>query len=242
MQFIGLAGRAGSGKDTIADYLVEKYGFVKFSFSDALYKEVQDAFGLSDQSLLRDRETKEQYTPWLALINCIDVEFVKVAVEELNSEHRKHGLEPLLYPTEMDLSPRWILQQWGTAYRRAQDPLYWIKKADQFVQAFKEVADPDSCGGIVNTSVRFPNEVEYVRSQGGSVWHIHRNSLPPMDNAGHVSEQPVPFEFGSDKEIHNNSTIERLRTGISLLYTSNAPRIWIESNESTLGIEQSPKE
>jgi dephospho-CoA kinase len=56
---IGLAGKAGTGKDTIADYLVRKYGFVKFAFSDALYQEVQDAFGLEDQDLLRNRDTKE---------------------------------------------------------------------------------------------------------------------------------------------------------------------------------------
>lgn len=33
---IGLAGRAGSGKSTIAHYLVEKYGFIKYSFAEPL--------------------------------------------------------------------------------------------------------------------------------------------------------------------------------------------------------------
>ena len=39
---IGLSGYAQVGKDTVANYLVEKYGFVKVSFADpireALYK------------------------------------------------------------------------------------------------------------------------------------------------------------------------------------------------------------
>jgi hypothetical protein len=33
---VGLCGFAGSGKDTLADFLVDNYGFEKFSFSDAL--------------------------------------------------------------------------------------------------------------------------------------------------------------------------------------------------------------
>lgn len=33
---IGLSGYGGSGKDTIADILVEKHGFVRFAFADAM--------------------------------------------------------------------------------------------------------------------------------------------------------------------------------------------------------------
>ena len=33
---IGLAGKKGSGKDTIADYLCEQYGFIKYGFGDPI--------------------------------------------------------------------------------------------------------------------------------------------------------------------------------------------------------------
>lgn len=36
MRLIGIAGKAGAGKDTVADYLVETFGFRKASFADAL--------------------------------------------------------------------------------------------------------------------------------------------------------------------------------------------------------------
>ena len=37
---IGLSGKAGSGKDTIADYLVTNYGYTKFALADAVREAV----------------------------------------------------------------------------------------------------------------------------------------------------------------------------------------------------------
>ena len=81
MILIGLAGHAGSGKDSVADYLVSRYGFVKSSFSDALYREVAAAFGLPDESLLRDRATKEVPTELLAAKKCSRSEERRVGKE-----------------------------------------------------------------------------------------------------------------------------------------------------------------
>lgn len=39
-----LSGKAGSGKDTLADYLVEKYNFIKISFADELKKQVSKKY------------------------------------------------------------------------------------------------------------------------------------------------------------------------------------------------------
>ncbi len=67
MKLIGLSGPARVGKDTVADYLVENHGFLKFSFSDSIYREVQRSYGLFDQSVLRANETKDTATSLLAL-------------------------------------------------------------------------------------------------------------------------------------------------------------------------------
>lgn len=131
MQVIGLHGPARAGKDTIADYLVSQYGFLKFAFSDALYREVAAAYGLPDESLLRDAATKEATTERLSLDRCNDREFVERARNAVVEAH-----QGLVFPMAVGLSPRWILQQWGTEYRRAQNPDYWIEQADLWMEAF----------------------------------------------------------------------------------------------------------
>lgn len=48
-------GRALTGKDTIADYLVERYGYTKISFAEGIYKVAFDIFnmGQKDRWLLQ---------------------------------------------------------------------------------------------------------------------------------------------------------------------------------------------
>lgn len=53
---IGLAGKAGSGKDTVADYLVANYGFEKISFSKPL-KDMLSAAGFPEPTNRDDKET-----------------------------------------------------------------------------------------------------------------------------------------------------------------------------------------
>jgi len=62
MRLIGLAGPAGSGKDTIADYLVETYDYDKMSFA-APIKDALCAMFNWDPSKLNDREWKEAVLP-----------------------------------------------------------------------------------------------------------------------------------------------------------------------------------
>lgn len=52
---IGITGKAGSGKDTVADYLVEKYGYTKVSFA-AILKKMLAAAGLPEPTNRDDKE------------------------------------------------------------------------------------------------------------------------------------------------------------------------------------------
>ena len=48
MDYVGILGKKGSGKDTLADYLVEHNGFIKYSFIDPIKNIVKILFNLSD--------------------------------------------------------------------------------------------------------------------------------------------------------------------------------------------------
>jgi len=52
---IGLTGKAGSGKDTMADYLVQNYGFIKVSFAGPL-KAGLAAMGMPEPKSREDKE------------------------------------------------------------------------------------------------------------------------------------------------------------------------------------------
>ena len=47
MIIVGLSGKAGSGKDTVANYLVEKHNFTKLAFAGVLKEGMKILFDLS---------------------------------------------------------------------------------------------------------------------------------------------------------------------------------------------------
>lgn len=205
MMLIGLAGSAGSGKDTIADYLVKQHGFTKFSFSDGLYREVSDAFNVPVEEL-QDRNNKERPHPQLTVRSCSDASFCAIMLDN------EIGLDD-------PVSPRWVLQRWGTEYRRAQDPEYWLKKAALWVKAWLQVTRDDGQhhAGLVNTSVRFPNEQAWINELQGVVWHVRRlDAGECASQLDHVAEQHLA-EGATDRVIWNTGTIEQLHTAVSLL-------------------------
>lgn len=56
---IGVMGKAGAGKDTIADYLVKEYKFKKISLADPIKRLVKDIFVLDDHTVY-DRVAREK--------------------------------------------------------------------------------------------------------------------------------------------------------------------------------------
>ena len=109
---IGLTGEAGAGKDSVAQALFGT-GFRAIAFADALRAEVAEAWRV-DVRMLIDRVLKETPLPALAIGMCNSPGFLRWAV------HRGYGLhEPR--------SARWLMQHWGTEYRRGQDPGYWLR-------------------------------------------------------------------------------------------------------------------
>ena len=143
---IGICGFIGSGKDTIADYLTNFHGFRRESFANSLKDAVAQVFGW-DRTMLEGRTTqarewREQVDPWWA--------------ERLNMPN---------------LTPRWILQYWGTEVcRRAFHDDIWIASLENKLRNSKD--------NIVISDCRFPNEIKSIKAAGGLIVCVERGILP----------------------------------------------------------------
>lgn len=190
---IGLTGPAGAGKDEIAKVLVNDYGYVRRAFADPLYEEVARAYGVQ-VGFLNYRPTKEKPMPAMALINCADKDFIDVV----------RSARPGIKNTD-DLSPRVVLQLWGTEYKRAIDDDYWIKK----LISFSEESGNEK---IVVPDVRFDNEgLLITEALDGCVWRVHRDDVP--DVPVHASAMGINSKYISN-EITNNGTLSDLRDAV----------------------------
>lgn len=190
---IALTGPQGAGKDTVADCLVSQ-GFSKIAFADAVRAEVSAAFACPIEIML-DRNTKEIPRSSLALSQCNDNDFVQTMLRN------QGGTDPEAL-MQAPRSPRWILQQWGTEYRRntcAQD--YWLQR---LIAAIDEAPRRD----IVITDMRFLDEAMFCSCNlHADIWMITR---PGHDyKPGHASEKPLP-EYFIDRWLRNRSTIQTL--------------------------------
>jgi hypothetical protein len=143
---IGICGFIGSGKDTIADYLVNLHGFRRESFASTLKDAVAQVFGW-DRTMLEGRtkqarEWREQVDPWWA--------------ERLNMPN---------------LTPRWILQYWGTEVcRKAFHDDIWIASLENKLRHSQD--------DVVISDCRFPNEIRAIKQAGGRVIRVTRGPEP----------------------------------------------------------------
>jgi hypothetical protein len=61
-KLIGITGRKFNGKDTLGNYYVEKYGYIKLAFADSLKKGCAEIFGFSDEQLYGNlKETTDDF-------------------------------------------------------------------------------------------------------------------------------------------------------------------------------------
>mgnify|MGYP000008641050 FL=1 len=143
---IGVCGFIGSGKDTVADYLTNFHGFRRESFANSLKDAVSMVFGW-DRTMLEGRtkqarEWREQVDPWWA--------------NRLNMPN---------------LTPRWILQYWGTEVcRQGFHDDMWIASLENKLRT--------STDNVVISDCRFPNEIKSIKQAGGIIVCVKRGVQP----------------------------------------------------------------
>jgi adenylate kinase family enzyme len=157
---IGLNGLAGSGKDTIADFLVENYNFKKVSFATILKHIIAIIFswnrekldGLTEQDRLW-RETTDEW--WSSALNI------------------------------PNFTPRYAMQNIGTnLFRHHFNENIWILSMQRKIEIFLQ----NNSSNIVITDCRFENEIEFVKKMGGIVVLVKRDASR-KEKMNHESER-----------------------------------------------------
>lgn len=102
---------------------------------------------------------------------------------------------------------RRLMQVLGTEVGRDMiDDDLWIKLAKKTMEDCLKQGKP-----VVFTDVRFSNEVEMIRFNGGKIIRIHREGTKPAQN--HVSDTNVDL-LTIDREIINSGTVEDLQNAL----------------------------
>jgi len=143
---IGICGLIGSGKGTVADYLIKSHQFQKISFADKLKDAVSTLFDW-DRNLLEGKTTESRQ--WREKTD-------EYWTNEINRE----------------ITPRYVLQVFGTeCMREGFFDGIWVSLVKK-----KILDNPDT--NWVIPDVRFPNEVDMIKSIGGKVIKIKRGEDP----------------------------------------------------------------
>lgn len=159
-RIIGIAGRAGAGKNTVAEMIPNSS---VFGFADPLYEGLAAMLGVPEE-MLRSRRNKETPLVWLGK------------------------------------SPRELMQTLGTEWGRgmvAQD--IWLRLAKRRIETYG--------GTIVFSDVRFDNEAEWIRNQGGEVWLVERDQETHHTHSSEAGISPHLI----DRVIDNRGTLEQTR-------------------------------
>lgn len=199
---IGICGLIGSGKDTVADYLVNSHEFRRESFAGTLKDAVAAVFGW-DRTMLEgrtkaSRDWREQVDPWWA---------ARLGIPKL--------------------TPRWVLQNWGTEVcRKGFHDDIWIASLENKLRNAEdnvvisdcrfpnEIASIRNAGGLVIRTKRGPDP-EWFKSAAIVNLGPTRNlswasNKAVMDNYKiHASETAwVGTRF--DAELNNDGSIDDL--------------------------------
>jgi hypothetical protein len=184
---VGFVGFIGSGKDTAADYLVNFHGYRRESFANTLKDAVSVVFGW-DRTMLEGR-TKEA------------------------REWRERSDEWWSNRLGKDITPRWILQHWGTDVLRQHfhDDI-WIASLEN---KMRKTGD-----NIVISDVRFPNEIKAIHNAGGIVVRVKRGDDPEWYDAA-VSANAGP---------NGNATWSLSKAKLAQLKIHASETAWVGGN------------
>lgn len=212
--FIGIAGKARSGKDTAADILKELTNQATYSFANPLKKRVNLIFGWDERHGWGSLKEEKLYTRVVhkSEVNMLLNNFLFAFVEE-EKQLKMHfdfyevfqdfvSFDNLGF-MQWNISPRKAYQLFGTEFarKRIKDSI-WLDMAPT--------------QGVIIPDVRFDNEAAFIKENAGFIIKIERDHTK-INESSHSSEAGISEEF-IDFIVDNNGTMKQLEKQIKDLH------------------------
>ena len=177
---IGISGKSGSGKSTIAKHLAQRYGYTEIGFADALKREVQEKLPRTLQAYIQT--------------------VYPVTSHHLGYENLLHRL---LY-VQRDPVTRALLQEWGTDLRRAELPHYWVRAWKERVwEQDLNVVTPDCRFRNEMEAIK----TEALHGNPAQLWKVECPGHTSAEAEGHLSETEMDSWSDWDQVFVNDSTV-----------------------------------
>ena len=194
---VGISGKAKAGKDTIADYLLERGWGNKVSFAGNLKKVCAEFFGIDISCFYDQTKKKEFFSSPVVLTQSL--------VDELVFSILGDNVSPIQVSDNIELrTPRELLQVVGTdILRKAHTDCHVL-------MLIRELSGRRN--GFIIPDVRFPNEAKFVLENGGFLVRINRPKEFIL-SSNHLSETAL------DGWKDWSFVIENDKLGLEFLYS-----------------------
>ncbi len=188
---IGISGKMGVGKTTCADVARMEFSAHKTAFAKPLKIELVRALAqmgviFSTHCIYGVKADKDKL---------FSVQNHRVPMEYLDYGFANAAVADKGYYT---MSFRAFLQWYGTEYRRAQNPDYWLERF---------LADYDDDVFTIVDDIRMPNEAECIKTCGGFLIRINRKDYGYSNT--HPSETSLDDYAGFNLVITNDVSLEQ---------------------------------
>lgn len=193
-KLVGMVGKKGSGKDTVAGMLLVQHGFVARAFAEQLKSICFDLFRLSESQLYGSLAYKEEIDPRWGMS-------AREIMQKIGTEVGRQGKFDVFEPV---MSAGIVESEFN---RRGLVPCetLWV---DDIVRTIRERRK--AARGQVVTDCRFQNEADAIKRERGVVVRVIRPGLATGHREEHASEMEQEAII-ADYEIMNDGSLEQLR-------------------------------
>ena len=146
--------------------------------------------------------------------------FASNGISEAHMDVRALKEQPIyqLSSPAKPVSYRMLAQTLGTEWGRSIQPDLWVRLAQSYMDDLRANTHGDLPSFVIS-DVRFPNEADWVRAQGGTIWRIVRPGTAPV--RGHASESGVG-NITPDRLVMNIGTVQDLQRTVAKALGVNA--------------------